>query len=251
VSHLRRRVRPFSVVRQRWFLGAAPGHEALTFDDDDATSMALEELGRFTWMLIAACVVLFIASLPGGMFTIVAVSTGIVLATSGRVAYMRALRGPQPRLDPELIRRGAARQLVQAKLMHEAFGEGAERGRKLEEVEIAPQRRWLLLEGEEVIAVLFEMRDEGFVLVRGEILCTDLQPGQDLPKRWRLELLPQTGRILAWTGLGGEAPAREVECDALTANWIAAQGEFSTVDAAMLPAALARGVGAAATPYRA
>ena len=233
-------------------MGAAPGHEALTIDDG-AASMALEEMGRFTWMLIAACVVLFIASLPGGLFIIVAVSVGIALATSGRVAYLRALRGPQPRLDPELIRRGAARQLVQAKLMHEAFGERgrAERGRKLEEVELAPQRRWMLLDGERVEAVLFELGEEGLVLARGELLCTDLSPGQALPRRWRLEMLPETGRILSWTGLGGDAPARELRCDSQTMAWIGSQGEFAQVDQSTLPAGLAKGVGSAATPYRA
>lgn len=214
--------------------------------------MVLEELGTFTWMLIAACVVLFVANLPGGMIVLAIVTSGIVFLTSARAAYQRALAGPQRKLDPQLALRGAARQLVQGKLMREAFGGSscAQAGRKIEEVEIAPQRRWLLVQDSQVRAVLFELRDEGFFLCRGELLCSDLAPGQALPRLWRIELLPQTGRILSWSGLGGDAPVRELACDALASEWLSSRLEFGAINLGELPPSLARGLGMHATPYR-
>jgi hypothetical protein len=203
-------------------------------------------------MLIAACVVLFVASLPGGMVSLAFVSTGITVLTLGRVTYLRMIEGPEPVLDTQLALRRAARQSQQARLMREAFGTKtiAEPGRKLEEIEFSPLRRWLLVEDASVRGVLFDLRDEGLVLVRGELLCGDLAAGKPLPRSWRLEVLPQTGRILAWSGLGGDAPSRELACDRQTLCWLRARRDFGGVEPAELPLALAREIGATRTPYR-
>ena len=221
---------------------------------NDARVMTLEDMVRITWMAICACVVLFVASLPGGLVTVTGMLVGVFLGVSGLSLHRRLTRGPEavpPALDPIKDR---LRQHAQSRVLYREFGRSAALpapGRRVDVVEILALRSWRFTTPEgQLRAVLFDAGEDGLVLVTGALLRVEVSDGRSLHRRIRLEMLPRTRGILSLTSYGGSLSSEEIDCNVQIQAWLGGCNDFSCLELDELPWDVSERIAPSSVPYR-
>ncbi len=221
---------------------------------DDTHASTLEDLGRITWMAISAATMLFVATLPGGLATVLTMLTGVFVGVAGILTYRRATQGPPhdpPVLDEAHDQR---RRQAQSRVLVREFGRGGALpapGRRVEVFDVHAIRSVRLeTGGGELRAVLLDAAEDGLVLLNGALLRVEFGEGRALSRRTRIETLPRTHGVLSMTSYGGACPETQIACSDAILAWLGGCRDLERLELDQLPWVLAERLGMPLAPYR-
>jgi hypothetical protein len=250
VDGLRVTERSLSPARQAWLVHRRSLNVMPAPASDPAG--ALEDLARVTWMALASCVVLFVANLRGGLPLVILMFGGVGFGLVGLLIRQRVVNGPRralPTIDPE---HDGRMQLAQADALRREFGPEASRpraGRRVEVLDARARRGWTAYSEGELVALLVDT-PAGVLVLRGPIVRSELDAGENAGARWRIERLPKTKSVLSVTALGGECAVERVELEAGELAGLRALPECTVLSREQLPPLLAGRMFGDLVPYR-
>lgn len=240
--------------RQVWFLSRTQTGPQALVPVSSANVRTLEDLGRMTWMAIGACVLLFVASLPGGLTTVLSMLIGVSIGVTGIVGYRRAKQGPP--VEPPMLdaAHDQLRRQAQNRVLLREFGRSGALpapGRRVEVVDVHALRAVSLCTPEgKLRAVLLDAAEDGWVLVNGALVRVEFGEGRNFSRRTRIEALPRTHGVLSLTTYGSRCPQSELVCDDKVLAWLGGCRDLERFEIDELPWGLANQLGARLAPYR-